>query len=59
MSRIPLSPRYAKMLLTAFQTDLMNYIIAIVSALTIQEVFILNQMENDSCDLRKKCGTVS
>lgn len=40
MSHFPVSPRYAKMLALSRQHRLMPYTIAIVSALTIQELFV-------------------
>ena len=40
MSHFPINPRYAKMLALSRQHQLMPYTIAIVSALTIQEIFI-------------------
>ncbi|CAG2165549.1 unnamed protein product [Oppiella nova] len=43
MSHFPISPRYAKMLALSRQHQLMPYTIAIVSALTIQEIFISNE----------------
>lgn len=43
MSHFPISPRYAKMLALSRQHRLMPYTVAIVSALTIQEIFINNE----------------
>ena len=40
ISSFPVSPRYGKMLAIAIQQDLLDYAIAIVSLLTIQEIFI-------------------
>lgn len=40
ISTFPVSPRYGKMLAMAIQEDLLDYAIAIVSLLTIQEIFI-------------------
>lgn len=40
MSCFPVSPRYAKMLALSHQHGLLPYIIAVVAAMTVQEVFI-------------------
>lgn len=40
MACFPVSPRYAKMLSLGHQHDLLPYVVAIVSALSVQEVFI-------------------
>lgn len=39
MSKFPVSPRYAKMLCLGHQENCMEYVIAIVSALTVKEIF--------------------
>ena len=39
MSKFPVSPRYAKMLCLGHQESCMEYVIAIVSALTVKEIF--------------------
>lgn len=39
MAKFPVSPRYAKMLCLGHQEGCMEYIIAIVSALTVKEIF--------------------
>lgn len=44
MSSFPISPRYAKMLALSRQQQLMPYTIAIVAALTIQELFTGNKI---------------
>lgn len=40
MSNFPVSPKYAKMLCLGHQQDCLQYVIAIVSALTVNEIFI-------------------
>ncbi|GFY44176.1 probable ATP-dependent RNA helicase DHX37 [Trichonephila inaurata madagascariensis] len=40
MSRFPLSPRYAKMLLLSYKHNCIPYIIAIVCALTVPDLFL-------------------
>lgn len=40
MSLFPVSPRYAKMLALAHQQRLLEYVIAVVSACSVQEVFM-------------------
>ena len=47
ISTFPVSPRYGKMLAIAIQQDLLDYAIAIVSLLTIQEVFIYPDQSDD------------
>jgi len=39
MAKFPVSPRYAKMLCLGHQESCMEYVIAIVSALTVKEIF--------------------
>ena len=39
MAKFPVSPRYAKMLCLGHQENCMEYVIAIVSALTVKEIF--------------------
>jgi len=39
MAKFPVSPRYAKMLCLGHQEQCMEYVIAIVSALTVKEIF--------------------
>ena len=50
MSCFPISPRYAKMLAIGHQQDLLPYVIAIVAALSVQELFIevYNNPQEDS-----------
>ncbi|KAG8183596.1 hypothetical protein JTE90_025148 [Oedothorax gibbosus] len=40
MSRLPLSPRYAKMLLLALKHGCVRHIVAIVSSLTVPDIFL-------------------
>lgn len=40
MSHFPVAPRYAKMLCLSIQANLLSYVIAIVSGLTVQEMFL-------------------
>lgn len=40
LSYFPLSPRYAKMLILTSQHNLISYGVSIVSALTVQELFV-------------------
>lgn len=39
MAKFPVSPRYAKMLCLGHQENCMEYVIAVVSALTVKEIF--------------------
>lgn len=39
MAKFPVSPRYAKMLCLGHQENCMEYVIAIISALTVKEIF--------------------
>lgn len=40
MASFPVSPRYSKMLAMGHQHGLLPYIVAIVSALSVQELFV-------------------
>lgn len=40
MASFPISPRYAKMLALSCQYDLMQYVVCIVAALSVQEVML-------------------
>jgi ATP-dependent RNA helicase DHX37/DHR1 len=62
MAYFPVSPRYGKMLALGHQRDLLPYVVAIVAALSVQEVFIETmapptndqevwQLVGDSCPL--------
>lgn len=66
ISTFPVSPRYGKMLAIAIQQDLLDYAIAIVSLLTVQEIFIYpdqqkqteeDENEEDLVKLKKESGT--
>lgn len=48
MARFPISPRYSKMLISS-DKEILPYTIAIISALTVQEIF----EENDIKKLNK------
>lgn len=50
ISTFPVSPRYGKMLAIAIQQDLLDYAIAIVSLLTIQEIFVYADQKNEDKD---------
>ncbi|CAL4154963.1 unnamed protein product, partial [Meganyctiphanes norvegica] len=56
MASFPLAPRYAKMLALSHQHDLLPYTIALVSALTVQEVLIETPLDTKESgnDLRRK-----
>ena len=51
MSHFPVSPRYAKMLALSRQHKLMPYTVAIVSALTIQELFVNSEKSRNKWPL--------
>ena len=55
MSHFPINPRYAKMLALSRQHRLMSYTIAIVSSLTIQEIFVNND-KNDRNRMIRSVG---
>ena len=40
MASFPVSPRFGKMLCLAHQHNLLSYVVAIVAALSVQEVFV-------------------
>ena len=40
MAKLPVAPRYAKMLSLGHQHDLLPYVVAMVSALSVQEMFV-------------------
>ena len=40
MASFPVSPRFGKMLCLAHQHNLLSYVVAIVSALSVQQVFV-------------------
>ena len=51
MATLPVSPRYAKMLVLAHQHDLMPYAVAMVAALSIQELFLPIKKTQDTVSL--------
>ncbi|KAK3586402.1 hypothetical protein CHS0354_013106 [Potamilus streckersoni] len=57
MACFPVSPRYAKMLALGHQHDLLPYVVAIVSALSVQEIFVENfkpSEEHEKVEFTKK-----
>jgi len=46
MALFPVAPRYARMLALAHQKDLLEYIIAIVSACSVQELFVEDSLNS-------------
>ena len=54
MAKFPVSPRYAKMLCLGNQDNCMEYVIAIVSALTVKEVFADDNTGQISKEERRK-----
>ena len=53
MACFPVSPRYAKMLALGHQHDLLPYVVAVVSALSVQEIFVelySNSQEKVQCN---------
>ncbi|KAF8793585.1 putative ATP-dependent RNA helicase DHX37 like protein [Argiope bruennichi] len=50
MSRFPLSPRYAKMLLLAYKNKCVQYIAAIVCALTVPDLFLTSSTTMETND---------
>jgi len=40
MSQFPIAPRYAKMLTLGHQHNLLPYVVTVVAALSVQEVFV-------------------
>ncbi|ESO97341.1 hypothetical protein LOTGIDRAFT_214179 [Lottia gigantea] len=53
MARFPVSPRYARILALGHQHDLLPYVIAIVSALSVDELFIQSYQQSDQLDESK------
>ena len=47
MSHFPLAPRYAKMLALGGQGDCIQYVIALVAALSVREVFAEGGLHDD------------
>ncbi|XP_041347782.1 probable ATP-dependent RNA helicase DHX37 [Gigantopelta aegis] len=58
MSKFPVSPRYAKMLLLGEQHDLLPYVITVVSALSVDELFTdvhkSGQTDQEKDDFKQK-----
>ena len=54
MAKFPVSPRYAKMLCLGHQDNCMEYVIAIVSALTVKEIFADDNAGQISKEERRK-----
>ncbi|GFQ78141.1 probable ATP-dependent RNA helicase DHX37 [Trichonephila clavata] len=50
MSRFPLSPRYAKMLLLSYKHNCISYIVAIVCALTVPDLFLTTSTTTETED---------
>jgi len=47
MSRFPIAPRYAKMLTLGHQHNLLPYVVTMVAALSVQEVFVETMFATD------------
>ena len=47
MSRFPIAPRYAKMLTLGHQHNLLPYVVTMVAALSVQELFVENLFATD------------
>ena len=47
MSHFPIAPRYAKMLTLGHQHNLLPYVVTIVAALSVQEVFVETMFATD------------
>ncbi|ESO08407.1 hypothetical protein HELRODRAFT_74874, partial [Helobdella robusta] len=58
LAQFPLNPRYSKMLSLSQQHQLMPYVVALVAALSVQEVFVNSlhhhKMEDENCSDEKK-----
>ena len=50
MARFPVAPRYSKMLTVAYEQDVLKYVIAIVAALSVQELFDTSYMPKEDND---------
>lgn len=57
MACFPVSPRYAKMLALGHQHNLLPYVVAIVSALSVQEIFV--ELYSSTQDDKVRGGGVS
>lgn len=51
MSRFPVSPRFSKMLILSYKHMIVPYVIAIISAMTIPEVFLHPASNEDESDV--------
>lgn len=51
MSHFPISPRYSKMLAFAYK-ELFPYVIAIISGLTVQEIFLSDHVSDELADTK-------
>lgn len=47
MSKFPIAPRYAKMLTLGHQHCLLPYVVTVVAALSVQEVFVETMFATD------------
>lgn len=56
MSHFPVSPRYSKMMVLT-NTDLIPHVIAIISGLTVQEIFLTSSM-NETQNISKKWNNI-
>lgn len=53
MATFPVNPRYSKMLCLSSQSDLMPFTVALISALTVQEIFLQNEDASSAKQNRK------
>lgn len=55
MACFPVSPRYAKMLSLGHQQGLLPYVVAVVAALSVQEVFVeFHKSSEDKSEFQEK-----
>lgn len=61
MALFPVAPRYARMLALAHQKDLLEYIIAIVSACSVQELFVEDSLNSalEDGDMSKMAARIN
>ncbi len=60
MACFPVSPRYGKMLAVGHQHDLLPYVIAIVAALSVQELFVdIQPPAATDTEVKSYCRTVT
>ncbi|XP_050408346.1 probable ATP-dependent RNA helicase DHX37 [Patella vulgata] len=57
MAKFPVSPRYARILALGHQENLLPYVIAIVSALSVDELFIETPVPSEKTDGKQKQKT--